>query len=182
MVVLSGKVPRLKLDEYRELRDKGRSHVAGLEKRYKDETGIPSLKIRHNNMLGYFIEVTSAHQKRVPDSFHQRQGMANASRYNTPELVDLERRIADAASQALDHEMAIFDALRAEIVDASNAIAKIASLLASIDVAAGFAQLASERNFVEPVLTHDRSFEIEKGRHPVVEQVLAERQRAFRTE
>jgi DNA mismatch repair protein MutS len=166
------------LDELRALRDQGRRHIAALETRYRDETGIPSLKIRHNNMLGFFIEVTATHARKVPDSFHQRQGMANASRFGTVELTALEQKISTAADQALALELELFETLRGAVLAAGEAIAATARALAEIDVAAALAVLAVESDWVAPVLTEGLDFRIEGGRHPVVEAALAaERQR-----
>jgi DNA mismatch repair protein MutS len=161
------------LDELRALRDQGRRHIAVLEARYRDETGIGSLKIRHNNMLGFFIEVTATHAKKVPEGFHQRQGMVNASRFSTAELAELETRLATAAEQALAMELELFETLRALVLEAGDAVAATARALAEIDVATAMAALAAEADWVAPVLTEGLDFLIEGGRHPVVEAALA---------
>jgi len=89
------------LDRYQDLRNQAKRHIAELQARIQNETGISTLKIRHNNMLGYFIEVTATHRDKVPDHFVQRQSMANATRFSTAELADLETQISSAAERAL---------------------------------------------------------------------------------
>jgi DNA mismatch repair protein MutS len=166
------------LDELRALRDQGRRHIAALEARLKDETGIPSLKIRHNNMLGYFIEVTATHSQKVPESFQRRQGMVNASRFSTPELIELEAKLSTAADQALALELKLFEELCGAVLAQADAVSATARALAEIDVAAALAELAIEADWAAPVLTDGVDFSIEGGRHPVVEAALAaERQR-----
>ncbi len=160
------------LDELRALRDQGRRHVAALETRYRDATGIPSLKIRHNNMLGYFIEVSATHASKVPDDFRRRQGMVNAQRFGTEELGELERRIASAADRTLALELELFEELRAQVLDAADAIAGTAAALAAIDVASALAALAVAADWTAPVLGDGLDFAIEGGRHPVVEAAL----------
>ncbi|MEZ5859953.1 MAG: DNA mismatch repair protein MutS [Geminicoccaceae bacterium] len=160
------------LDELRTLRDQGRRHIAALEARYRETTGIASLKIRHNNMLGYFIEVTATHAQKVPDDFRRRQGMVNAQRFGTDELADLERRIASAADRALVLELELFEELRGEVLEAADPIARTAAALAAIDVAAALATLATEADWTAPVLTDGLDFSVEGGRHPVVEAAL----------
>ena len=167
------------LDELRALRDQGRRHIAALETRYRDETGIPSLKIRHNNMLGYFIEVTATHSKKVPEGFQRRQGMVNASRFATPELQELEAKLSTAAEQALALELRLFDELRDAVLARGDAISATARALAEIDVAASLAELAVEADWVAPVLTEGVDFKIEGGRHPVVEAALSKERQRF---
>lgn len=167
------------LDRYRGLRDQTKRHIAGLQARIQDETGIPSLKIRHNNMLGYFIEVTAAHRDKVPPSFVQRQSMANATRYSIEELAALETQIASAADRALALEQEQYDRLVTEVLAAADSIAKTAKVLARTDVAAGFAELAESERYSRPEIDDGEGFVIEGGRHPVVEQALRREQTRF---
>ncbi|MFO1075376.1 MAG: DNA mismatch repair protein MutS [Geminicoccaceae bacterium] len=167
------------LDELRALRDQGRRHVAGLEERYRRSTGIASLKIRHNNLLGYFVEVTASQAAKVPAGFLQRQGMAGATRYGTAELAELESRIASAGERALALELELFEELRQAVLAAGTAIAATAAALAALDVAAGLATLAVEQRYVRPLVDDSTAFTVEGGRHPVVEQALARSQAAF---
>ena len=164
------------LDRLRTLRDDSRKTVAGLQARYAAETGTASLKIRHNNVLGYFVEVTQAASERLmaDDAFIHRQTMANAMRFTTVELGRLEARIAGAAEQALAAEFAIFERLAAEVLERGAAIAAAAAALALMDAAAGLATLAVECSWSRPLVDGSLAFEIEGGRHPVVEAALDE--------
>jgi DNA mismatch repair protein MutS len=161
------------LDGQVKLRTEGRRLIAELEARYRDETGIASLKIRHNNVLGYFIEVTSGNANRLPagpeSPFIHRQTMASAMRYTTVELSELERDIARAADRALALELALFDDLVGEVTARADPIAAAARAMAELDVAAALAVLAVERDCCRPVVDDSREFAIEGGRHPVVE-------------
>jgi DNA mismatch repair protein MutS len=167
---------RAELDEQRTLRDDSRKTVAALEAKYRTSTGVPSLKIRHNNMIGYHIEVTATHADRldlVALGFTRRQSMSNATRFSTAELADLETRIGRAADQALALELAIFETLVGKAMEVSIAIAAAGRALAALDVAAAFAELAVADNYVRPSLSDDTNFAIVGGRHPVVEAALA---------
>jgi DNA mismatch repair protein MutS len=166
---------RAELDDQRALRDDSRKTVAALEAKYRDAAGVPSLKIRHNNMIGYHIEVTATHADKLDLAtlgFTRRQSMANATRFGTAELADLETRIGRAADQALALELSIFDALVAEAMTVSIAIASAGRALASLDVASALAELATSGNYVRPVLDDDPVFTVVGGRHPVVEAGL----------
>ncbi len=166
------------LDEARRLRDESRRVVMGLQSAYAQKTGVATLKIKHNNQLGYFIEVTAKHGDRLlqaplKETFSHRQTMANAVRFSTAELAELETRIASAADQALGLELAAFDALAARVREAAGAVRDMADGLAEIDVAAALAAWAEEAGCVRPIVEETGLFEIEAGRHPVVEAALA---------
>jgi DNA mismatch repair protein MutS len=163
------------LDETRALRDESRRVVAALQARYAGETDVRTLKIRHNNVLGYFVEVTAQHADKLttPGSpFIHRQTLAGQVRFTTTELADLEAKIANAADRALGLELEMFERLCAEVVAAADAIKAAAAALALIDVASALAALAVERSYVRPQVEASLDFVIEGGRHPVVEQVL----------
>lgn len=166
------------LDEVRALRDQSRRVIAGLQLQYADETGIKSLKIKHNNVLGYFIEVTAGNAGPMTDTpeakarFIHRQTMANAMRFTTTELADLESRIANAADRALTIELEAFDRLTAMVLSHADVLKAGARALSVIDVAAGLAMLAEEWNYCRPQVDASRQFNIQGGRHPVVEQAL----------
>jgi len=166
------------LDEVRALRDQSRRVIAGLQLQYADETGIKSLKIRHNNVLGYFIEVTAGNAGSMIDTdtakarFIHRQSMANAMRFTTTELADLESRIANAAGEALTIELEAFSAMTGAVVADAEAIKAGARALAVIDVATGLAALAEEQGYCRPTVDGSTMFAITAGRHPVVEQAL----------
>jgi DNA mismatch repair protein MutS len=166
------------LDETRALRDESRRVVAALQARYADETQIKTLKIRHNNVLGYFVEVTAQHGDKLMKepwnaTFIHRQTLAGQVRFTTTELADLEARIANAAERALALELAIFERLSGDVVAAADRIKDAAQALAVIDVTAGLATIAVERDYVRPEVDASIDFLIEGGRHPVVEQALA---------
>jgi DNA mismatch repair protein MutS len=166
------------LDETRSLRDESRRVVAALQARYADETQIRSLKIRHNNVLGYFVEVTAQHGDKLMGApwnatFIHRQTLAGQVRFTSTELGELEAKIASAAERALGMEFEIFDRLAAQAVTAAEDIKAAAEALAAIDVAAGLATLAVERGYVRPEVDASRDFVVVGGRHPVVEQALA---------
>ncbi len=161
------------LDETRELRDESRRLIANLERRYREETGAEALKVRHNNVLGYYIEVTQRHADKLGDTFIHRQTMANAMRFTTTELADLARRIGEAADKSVAIELQLFDDLIGEVTARADAIALAAAALAALDVSAALAELAVERRYSRPVVTGTRAFQITGGRHPVVEQALA---------
>jgi DNA mismatch repair protein MutS len=167
------------LDQARGLRDESRRVVAELQARYADATGIRTLKIRHNNVLGYFVEVTAQHADRlltVPlnATFIHRQTLAGQVRFSTTELGDLEAKISSAADRALAIELETFDHLVARVTAASTTIRAAAEALACLDVAAALGQLATERHYVRPEVDDTLEFIIEGGRHPVVEQALSE--------
>ncbi|WP_409514850.1 DNA mismatch repair protein MutS [Agrobacterium sp.] len=166
------------LDEVRALRDQSRRVIAGLQLKYADETGIKSLKIKHNNVLGYFIEVTAGNADvmmatdEAKARFIHRQTMAGAMRFTTTELADLESRIANAAAQALTMELEAFARMVEAVVQQAEAIKAGAFALAVIDVASSLAYLATEQAYCRPIVDASMTFAIKGGRHPVVEQAL----------
>jgi DNA mismatch repair protein MutS len=167
------------LDETRALRDESRRVVAALQARYADETQVRGLKIRHNNVLGYFVEVTAQHGDKLMKppfntGFIHRQTLAGQVRFTTTELADLEAKIANAADRVLGLELAIFERLAERVVAAADAVKAAAQALAATDVAAALAMLAAERDYVRPQVDAGIDFAIEGGRHPVVEQALAD--------
>ncbi len=169
-----------KLDEYRSLRDESRRLIAALQSRYAEETGIATLKIRHNNVLGYYIEVTPTHAAKMPSGpeapFIHRQTLASAVRYSTVELSDLQQEIASAADKAQAIELKLFEDLVAEIGGRSAVVALTASALAALDVATALAELALQGRWCRPKVDESTAFEITAGRHPVVEAALAKSQ------
>ena len=167
---------RAELDEQRTLRDDSRKTVAALEAKYRAASGVPTLKVRHNNMIGYHIEVTATHADKLDLAalgFTRRQSMSNATRFSTAELADLETRIGRAADRALAVELAIFDGLVAEAMAVSAAVAAAGRALAALDVATALAELAAAGDHVRPALSDQPVFAVEAGRHPVVEAALA---------
>jgi DNA mismatch repair protein MutS len=165
------------LDEARTLRDESRKFVAALETRYRGESGVTALKIRHNGVLGYFIEVTPVHAEKLLASpvralFRHRQTIGSAVRFSTDELATLAGRIAEAADTALAIEKELFESLGAEAVAAASSLSSVADALARLDVSAALAELAVERRYVRPQIDASFAFDIARGRHPVVEALL----------
>ena len=164
------------LDELRLISGNARRAIAALEARYREDTGIAALKIRHNGVLGYFIEVPARHSDRLmaPDSgFNHRQTMAGAVRFNALALHEEASRIAEAGGHALAAEDAHFEDLVATAVAARRAIATTAEVLARIDVAAGQAERAAEGGWIRPAIVEEPCLDVVGGRHPVVEAALA---------
>jgi DNA mismatch repair protein MutS len=165
------------LDETRRLRDEGRGVIAGMQAEYVAQTGVGALKIRHNNVLGYFVETPATHAERMlkpplAETFVHRQTTANAIRFTTLRLAEIETRILNAGGHALDIERAVFGDLRAAVLEQAGPLGVAAKALAEIDVAAALAELARAEDWVRPEVVEDRSFAVTGGRHPVVEAAL----------
>jgi len=164
------------LDENRALRDKSRQVIAGMQHAYAQTTGIKALKVRHNNVLGYFVEVPAAHGDKLMfeqnDTFIHRQTMASAMRFTTQELGETESRIVAAADRALAIERDIFDELVGIISAAEAALGDVAGAHAALDHYCAMAELAEEQQFVRPGVDQSGAFVVEGARHPVVEQAL----------
>ena len=160
------------LDEQLKLRDDGRRLIAEMQARYRGDTGVDALKVRHNNVLGYFIEVTPRHSDKMGEVFIHRQTLASAMRYTTTELADLARDISEAAEKSLAVEMRLYEDLVREVTMRADAIAAAADGLATLDVASALAELASARHYCRPQVSDGLGFVIAKGRHPVVEDSL----------
>ena len=162
------------LDEARSLRDESRKIVAGLQATYAEASGVSALKVKHNNVLGYFIEVSAknADALMADDAFIHRQTLANAVRFSTPELGELEAKIAKAGERALALELELFEGFRARMESLAGDIRAAAAALAELDVAAATAEWAVETGASRPVVDDSCAFEIEQGRHPVVEAAL----------
>ena len=166
------------LDEHRKLRDESRQVIAGLQTKYAEMTGVKSLKVRHNNVLGYFVEVTQQNadaltREEMAATFIHRQTMANAMRFTTTELAELESRISMAADRAVAIELEIFGTLVRQVCDKAELISHKATAIAGLDVSTALASLAQRYKLTRPVIDGSRSFRIEDGRHLVVEAALA---------
>lgn len=170
------------LDQTRRLRDEGRGVIASMQADYAAKSGVQSLKIRHNNVLGYFIETTTTHADRMramSDIFIHRQTTANQIRFTTVELSELETRILNARDRALQIERNIFARLRDAVLDRAAQIGQAARALAEIDLAAAFADIATGEGWTRPRVDDSRAFQIEGGRHPVVERALKRKSESF---
>ncbi|WCT75499.1 DNA mismatch repair protein MutS [Sphingomonas naphthae] len=164
------------LDALRDAGGQGRKAIAALEASYREQTGIATLKIRHNGVLGYHVEVAANRADALmrPDSgFTHRQTLAGVVRFNAPELHEVAIRVGQAGAHALAAEAAHLEALTEEVLAAKAAIAATADALARLDVAAALAERAAEAGWCRPNLVEHSCLEIEGGRHPVVEQAVA---------
>ncbi|MBK6897239.1 MAG: DNA mismatch repair protein MutS [Alphaproteobacteria bacterium] len=185
--VRKGYLPRL--DELRTLREESRTIIAGLQGKYQKIAKIDTLKIKHNNVLGYFIEVPSRRadalmvrsdsQDHSLNPFIHRQTLANAVRFTTTELAEVERDILSAAEKILALELSVFQTLVERVCGQAESLARIAKAIAAVDVAAGLADLAVEMNYVRPVADKGLGFHITGGRHPVVEAALRKSGESF---
>lgn len=165
------------LDEARKLRDEGRGVIAGMQGDYIRQTGIGSLKIKHNNVLGYFVEVTATHAEKMlaaplNETFKHRQTTANQVRFTTVALSEMETRILNAGGRALEIEKRLHDELKSAILEQSTEVAQVAQSLAELDLATALADLARMEDWCRPSVDESRALRIEGGRHPVVERAL----------
>ncbi len=165
------------LDEARTLRDEGRSVIAGFQQKYVEHTGITSLKIKHNNVLGYFIETTATHAEKMlnqpfSETYIHRQTTANQVRFTTVELSEIETRILNAGNLALDIEKRLYQRLSGAILDLAARLNQAARGLAELDLSTALADLARGENWCHPRVDASRAFNVQGGRHPVVEHAL----------
>ena len=168
------------LDELRLLRDEGRSVIARMQQEFISLTGISALKIKHNNVLGYFVEVTSTHADKMfsaplSETFIHRQTTANQVRFTTVQLSEMETKILNAGNNALEIEKRLYESLKAAILAQAEPIGSASAGLAEIDLATSLADLAQSENWVRPHVDNSRAFDIKGGRHPVVERALAQK-------
>lgn len=164
------------LDELRLISREGKSWIAGMEQRERERTGIGNLKIRYNKVFGYFIEVTKSHLDKVPEDYDRKQTLANAERYITADLKEYENKVLGAEERLVEIEYDLFQEIRRQVVSQAERIQRTADALAELDVLCSLADLASERNYVCPIVDESDLLKIEEGRHPVVESMnLGER-------
>lgn len=159
------------LDKQLKLRDGGREALAAIETRERESTKIQTLKVQHNRVFGYFLEVPKAHLARVPKHYVRKQTLANAERYVTEELADHETQVLGAQAAALAREQVLFTELRMLVSEAGERLCQIGERLAVLDVLAGLAELADGQGYVRPEVVDESVLEIEEGRHPVVERM-----------
>lgn len=165
------------LDEARTLRDEGRSVIAGMQANFVALSGVTSLKIKHNNVLGYFIETTATHAEKMMapplnETFIHRQTTANQVRFTTVELSEIETRILNAGGRALEVEKRLYSSLIQAIIAEAGSLGALARALSEIDLAAALAHLAFAENWIRPKIDDSRAFGVIGGRHPVVEAAL----------
>jgi len=162
------------LDELRRASTEGKEWIAALQQKEIERTGVPSLKVRYNQVFGYYIEVTKANLARVPAEYIRKQTIANGERFYTPELKEMESKILGADDKANALEFELFQQVRAAVVQQSQPIQQSAAAVAMLDVLAGFAELARHQNYCRPAVNDGDLIEIIDGRHPVLEQTLVE--------
>jgi DNA mismatch repair protein MutS len=163
------------LDRLRSLASDSKGWIADFERNEQSRTGIKSLKVRYNGAFGYAIEITKANLAAVPADYIRKQTMVNAERFTTEELRAKEREVLRADEQALARETELFQALLAEVVARTEALLATALVVAEVDVLRGWADLAREANWCQPIVDDSDVLEVEQGRHPVVERMLQAR-------
>lgn len=162
------------LDELRDLSQNGRQTIAQIEARERQRTGIASLKVRFNNVFGYYIEISKANMHLAPADYERKQTLVNAERFTTPELKDYERKVLAAEEKILEIEKRIFAELRQKTADHAQRIRATASAIAELDVSAALAQVAAENRYSRPRFSSNGEMRIEAGRHPVIEKLANE--------
>jgi DNA mismatch repair protein MutS len=167
------------LDELRSLSKNNKGHLAMLESRERERTGINSLKVRFNNVFGYYIEISNANLHLVPKDYDRKQTLVNAERFSTPELKEYEAKILTAEDRILEIEKQLFQEIRNQIAGEARRIRESASVIAELDVLANFANIARHYGYSRPQISSSDELTIHKGRHPVIE-ALAEQHRADR--
>ncbi|MBM3796379.1 MAG: DNA mismatch repair protein MutS [Acidobacteria bacterium] len=166
-----------RLDELRDISRNSRQYIAGIETREKTRTTIGSLKIRFNNVFGYYIEISKANLHLVPPDYERKQTLANAERFTTPELKVLEAKILEAEDKILEIEKEIFAGLRSQASAEAMRIRQTAAAVAEVDLMASLAEVAAGQRFVRPRFSAEGEMRVMAGRHPVIER-LAEREAA----
>ncbi len=159
------------LDELRDLCQNSKQTIARIEARERERTRIASLKVRFNNIFGYYIEVSKPNLPLVPSDYERKQTMVNAERFTTPELKELERRILEAEKKSQSLELDLFREIRGRVAAQAPRIRQTAQALAELDILACFAHLAAERNYHRPEFSDDGEFLVVAGRHPVIEHI-----------
>lgn len=159
------------IDELRKASKEGKQWIASLEGRERERTGIESLKVRYNQVFGYYIEITKANLSRVPPDYIRKQTLVNAERFTTPELQDLEERVIGADVKLLASEQEAFTALRSRLATETHRLDSMASLLALVDVLTGLAETAALYRYSKPTVSDGGAITIKEGRHPVVERI-----------
>ena len=159
------------LDELRDLSLNGRQYIAQIEARERQRTGIQSLKVRFNNVFGYYIEITRANLHLAPPDYERKQTLANAERFTTPELKDYERKVLDAEEKILTLEKELFADVRKRAAAQAQRIRATAAAIAELDVTAALAQVAAENRYQRPLFSDNGEMRILAGRHPVIERL-----------
>jgi DNA mismatch repair protein MutS len=159
------------VDELRKASTEGKGWIASLEAKERERTGIDSLKVRYNQVFGYYIEITKAHLARIPHDYIRKQTLVNAERFMTPELKELEERVTGAEMKLLALEQELFEQLRVRLANEVPRLHAMAQTVALLDVLAGLAETAALHRYVKPLVDESSTILIREGRHPVVEQL-----------
>jgi DNA mismatch repair protein MutS len=159
------------LDELRDLSQNGKQHIARIEARERSRTGIASLKVRFNNVFGYYIEITRANLQLAPADYERKQTLANAERFTTPELKDYERKVLDAEDKIQTLEKELFADLRKRVAAEAQRVRSTAAAVGELDVTAALAQVAAENRYHRPSFSPAGEMRIMAGRHPVIERM-----------
>ncbi len=162
------------IDELRKASKEGKNWIAAIETQERDRTGIESLKVRYNQVFGYYIEITKANLARVPADYIRKQTLVNAERFMTPELQDLEERVTGAEAKLLAREQEVFIQLRSRLAQEAHRLDAMATALALLDVVAGLAEVAALYRYTKPTVTEGGAIIIREGRHPVVERLCTD--------
>jgi DNA mismatch repair protein MutS len=171
-IIKDGYTPEI--DDLRKASKEGKDWIAALEGKERERTEIDSLKVRYNQVFGYYIEITKANLSRVPSDYIRKQTLVNAERFMTSELKELEERVLGADVKLLACEQAAFTSLRSRLATESHRLDRIASILAVVDVLAGLAETAALYRYSKPTVTDGGTITIIEGRHPVVERICAD--------
>ncbi len=163
------------LDDLIELSTNANNLIIQLENREKESTGISSLKVRYNNVFGYYIEITNTHKEKVPGHYQRKQTLANAERYCTDELIELEKKVISAQVRRYDLEFQIFEECRREVINAKESLILLAQLCSELDCLSALAWLSLEESYCKPEFVSNNKLELYGSRHPVVEQILDEK-------
>ena len=161
------------VDKYRQAKTEGKTWLAELEAKEREKTGIKNLKIKFNKVFGYYLEVTNSYKELVPDYFTRKQTLANAERYITPELKELEDMILGAEDKLINLEYDLFCEVRGKIADEVIRIQKTAKSIAKLDVFVSLAVVADQNNYCRPKMNENGVIDIKEGRHPVVEKMIS---------
>jgi DNA mismatch repair protein MutS len=162
------------LDELRSLAQSGKSYIAAIEARERRRTGIASLKIKYNNVFGYFIEISNSHKDKVPVDYERKQTLVSSERYTTPELKELEIKVLDAEDRVIQLEIELFNATRSAILREVKRVQSVARVIATLDCLASLAEVAAKHNYSRPILHEGDEIQIIGGRHAIIE-ALGER-------
>ncbi|RYG96123.1 MAG: DNA mismatch repair protein MutS, partial [Alphaproteobacteria bacterium] len=162
------------LDELRNASRGGKDWIARLQEDERKRTGIDSLKIKFNNVFGYFIEITTAHLAKVPDDYTRKQTMSNAERYITPALKEMENKVLGAEERSKQLEAELFAQLRSQVITHLPKLQETAAAVAEVDVLCALAEVAQYHRHCRPVLNQEKGFFVTNGRHPVLEQTLTD--------